>query len=63
MIYGQSRFNGQLEVVQIIKLNPRNTMVRRTYKSVPIGKAIKRHNIKHHVKIHGKNIIRKDWIK
>ena len=66
MIYGSAYFGDRHgvreEIVQIIKQHPRTTTVRRTYKGVPFGKPIKRHNIKHCVKKHGKNVIRRDWL-
>jgi hypothetical protein len=62
MVFGQANFNGKAEVVEIIKRNSKTTIVRRTYKQTPIGKQIKLHNIKHNIKIHGENIIRKDLL-
>jgi hypothetical protein len=63
VLFGQANFNGKDEVVEIIDWNPKTVFVHRTFKNIPFGKRIKRHRTKNNVKLHGVNIIRKDWIK
>jgi hypothetical protein len=63
ILFGQAMVSGELLIVEIISSNTKTSFVRKAENGVPHGNAFKRHNRKHAVKIHGKNVIRRDYIK
>lgn len=63
ILFGHARVDGMSRVVEIISSNTKTIMVRRTYKGVPYGKSFKRHIRKHGVRIHGVNVVRRDYMK
>jgi len=62
ILYGQARFAGGTEVVEIVSMTSKNAKVRRVYKDRPFGSPIIRHIKKHGVKVHGVNVIRHDYM-
>ena len=61
-LFGSARINGLARVVEIVSSNAKTCVVRKAYKGTPYGRTFKRHLRKHNVKIHGYNVIRRDYM-
>ena len=62
-LFGQSIISGELRLVEIVSENSKTTFIRKADRGIPYGDPFKRHNKKHKVKIHGNNVIRRDYMK
>ena len=62
ILYGQAQVEGICTLVEVVKMNERTAIVRRCYRGIPVGKTFKRHVQKHFVRVHGKNVIRRDYM-
>ena len=62
ILFGHATIGGMAKVVEVVSSNNKTAWVRRTHKGTPYGKPFKRHIRKHGVRIHGINIVRKDYM-